>query len=90
LYVSIGKQSNNKKALYHCKKIYLLIAIIIYQKTREKNKCSNLLMGSTGLSNRDIGQRQRLGITEPISLSGPTEYDVAKTRELEKVLFLRL
>lgn len=89
LYVSIGKQSNNNKALYHSKNIYLLIAIIIYQKN--KIKCSNLfLMGSTGLSNRDIGQRQRLGITDPISLSGPTEYDVAKTHELEKVLFLRL
>ncbi|KAJ7975172.1 Nuclear poly(A) polymerase [Quillaja saponaria] len=39
-------------------------------------------MGSSGLSN---GQ-QRLGITEPISLGGPTEYDVIKTRELEKYL----
>lgn len=28
---------------------------------------------------------QHLGITEPISLAGPTEYDVMKTRELEKV-----
>ena len=33
---------------------------------------------------------QRLGITEPISLGGPTEYDVMKTRELEKVNFLFL
>ena len=41
-------------------------------------------MGSPGLSNRNNGQ-QRLGITEPISLAGPTEYDVIKTRELEKV-----
>lgn len=40
-------------------------------------------MGSPGLGNRGSGQR--LGITEPISLSGPTEYDVIKTRELEKV-----
>ncbi|KAI4350970.1 hypothetical protein L6164_005372 [Bauhinia variegata] len=42
-------------------------------------------MGSPGLSNRNNGQ-QRLGITEPISLGGPTEYDVNKTRELEKYL----
>lgn len=40
-------------------------------------------MGSPGLGNRVSGQR--LGITEPISLSGPTEDDVIKTRELEKV-----
>ncbi|KAI3407864.1 Polynucleotide adenylyltransferase [Psidium guajava] len=41
-------------------------------------------MGSPLLSNRSSGQR--LGITEPISLSGPTEDDVIKTRELEKFL----
>ncbi|KAG7944713.1 hypothetical protein I3843_15G117100 [Carya illinoinensis] len=41
-------------------------------------------MGSPGLMNRNNGQR--LGITEPISLGGPTEYDVIKTRELEKYL----
>ena len=41
-------------------------------------------MGSPALSGRNNGQR--LGITDPISLSGPTEYDVIKTRELEKVL----
>lgn len=35
--------------------------------------------------NRNNGHR--LGITEPISLGGPTEYDMSKTRELEKVLF---
>ncbi|KAL8234209.1 hypothetical protein R6Q59_020309 [Mikania micrantha] len=29
---------------------------------------------------------QRLGITEPISLGGPTEYDVIKTNELEQFL----
>ncbi|KAL5817933.1 hypothetical protein ACOSQ3_026311 [Xanthoceras sorbifolium] len=29
---------------------------------------------------------QRLGITEPISLGGPTEYDVMRTRELEQFL----
>ncbi|XP_062159596.1 nuclear poly(A) polymerase 1 isoform X1 [Alnus glutinosa] len=28
----------------------------------------------------------RLGVTEPISLGGPTEYDVIETRELEKYL----
>ncbi|CAK9312136.1 unnamed protein product [Citrullus colocynthis] len=42
-------------------------------------------MGSPTLSGRNNGQ-QRLGITDPISLSGPTEYDVIKTRELEKYL----
>ncbi|KAJ1392043.1 polymerase, nucleotidyl transferase domain, partial [Sesbania bispinosa] len=42
-------------------------------------------MGIPGLSNQNNGQ-QRLGITEPISLAGPTEYDVIKTRELEKYL----
>ncbi|GLU18281.1 hypothetical protein SLE2022_345870 [Rubroshorea leprosula] len=41
-------------------------------------------MGSPALGNRNNGQR--LGITEPISLGGPTEYDVIKTRELEKYL----
>lgn len=44
-------------------------------------------MGIPGLSNQNNGQ-QRLGITEPISLAGPTEDDVIKTRELEKVLFV--
>ncbi|RDX63130.1 Nuclear poly(A) polymerase 1, partial [Mucuna pruriens] len=43
-------------------------------------------MGSPGFNNGQ--QQQRLGITEPISLGGPTEYDVIKTRELEKVLIL--
>ncbi|XP_050236629.1 nuclear poly(A) polymerase 1-like [Mercurialis annua] len=45
-------------------------------------------MGSPGLSTRSNGQpqQQRFGITEPISLGGPTEYDVIKTRELEKLL----
>lgn len=43
-------------------------------------------MGSPGLINRKNGKR--LGITEPISLGGPTEDDVIKTRELEKVPFL--
>ncbi|XVF12270.1 hypothetical protein REPUB_Repub08aG0101100 [Reevesia pubescens] len=41
-------------------------------------------MGSPGLGNRNSGQR--LGITEPISLGGPTDYDVIKTGELEKYL----
>ncbi|KAM7279968.1 hypothetical protein ACFE04_007102 [Oxalis oulophora] len=39
-------------------------------------------MGSSNQSNN--GQQPRLGITEPISLGGPTEYDVVKTNELEK------
>ncbi|CAN0902361.1 Nuclear poly(A) polymerase 1 [Linum grandiflorum] len=46
-------------------------------------------MGSVGLSNRPNGQQQqqqRIGITDPISLSGPSEYDVTKTRELEQYL----
>lgn len=43
-------------------------------------------MGSPALSNRNNGHR--LGITEPISLGGPTEYDVMKTQELEKVLVI--
>ncbi|KAK7314610.1 hypothetical protein VNO77_33137 [Canavalia gladiata] len=42
-------------------------------------------MGIPGLSNHNNGQ-QRLGITEPISLAGPTEEDVIKTRDLEKYL----
>lgn len=41
-------------------------------------------MGSAGLNNRSNGQ-QYLGVTEPISLGGPTEFDVVKTQELEKV-----
>ncbi|PPR81382.1 hypothetical protein GOBAR_AA39329 [Gossypium barbadense] len=41
-------------------------------------------MGSPGLGTGNSGQR--LGITEPISLGGPTEYDVIKARELEKYL----
>lgn len=40
-------------------------------------------MASSGVNNQSSGQR--LGITEPISWSGPTEYDIIKTRELEKV-----
>ncbi|KOM30307.1 hypothetical protein LR48_Vigan1091s001900 [Vigna angularis] len=43
-------------------------------------------MGSPGFGNQNNGQQQRLGITEPISLGGPTEYDLIKTRELEKHL----
>lgn len=42
-------------------------------------------MGSPGINNRNNGQH--LGVTEPISLGGPTEFDVIKTRELEKVSF---
>ncbi|KAG6672939.1 hypothetical protein I3842_16G084400 [Carya illinoinensis] len=41
-------------------------------------------MERSGLMNRNNGQR--FGITEPISLGGPTESDVIKTRELEKYL----
>ncbi|GAB2289870.1 Nuclear poly(A) polymerase 1 [Dionaea muscipula] len=41
-------------------------------------------MAGAGASN--WSNVQRLGITEPISLGGPTEYDVIKTRELEKYL----
>ncbi|CAL5215259.1 unnamed protein product [Lathyrus oleraceus] len=43
-------------------------------------------MGSPGLSNRNSSLQQRLGITGPISVSGPTEYDVAKSTELDKYL----
>lgn len=42
-------------------------------------------MSNLGSSNRN-NNGQRLGITEPISLGGPNELDVAKTQELEKVL----
>lgn len=41
-------------------------------------------MGSPGLNNWN--KVQRLGITEPISWSGPMEFDVIKTRKLEKYL----
>ncbi|KAD2392958.1 hypothetical protein E3N88_39935 [Mikania micrantha] len=40
-------------------------------------------MGSQGFNGQKNGQR--LGITDPISLGGPTEYDVIKTKELEEV-----
>lgn len=40
-------------------------------------------MGSSGFNNQN--NAHYLGITEPISLGGPTDYDVIKTRELEKV-----
>ncbi|KAK7267602.1 hypothetical protein RIF29_20280 [Crotalaria pallida] len=43
-------------------------------------------MGSSRLNKSNNGQQQRFGITEPISLGGPSEYDVIKTRELEKYL----
>ncbi|KAK9725989.1 hypothetical protein RND81_05G182300 [Saponaria officinalis] len=42
-------------------------------------------MASYGNNNNRYGG-QRLGVTEPISLGGPTEYDVSKTQELEKYL----
>ncbi|XP_052179722.1 nuclear poly(A) polymerase 1 [Diospyros lotus] len=41
-------------------------------------------MANPGLANGN--KVQRLGITEPISWSGPTEHDVVKTCELEKYL----
>ncbi|XP_062089183.1 nuclear poly(A) polymerase 1-like [Humulus lupulus] len=41
-------------------------------------------MTNPGLSNKN--NRQRLGITEPISMGGPTEYDVMKTKEPEECL----
>lgn len=41
-------------------------------------------MGSQGFNSQKNGPR--LGITEPISLGGPSEYDVTKTNELEKFL----
>ncbi|XP_077243993.1 poly(A) polymerase 1 [Tasmannia lanceolata] len=41
-------------------------------------------MGSIGLNQRNNGQY--LGVTEPISLGGPSEFDVIKTKELEKFL----
>ncbi|PKA55148.1 poly(A) polymerase [Apostasia shenzhenica] len=40
-------------------------------------------MGSSGVAKRN---NRYLGVTEPISLSGPTEFDVIKTRDLEKFL----
>ncbi|XP_038984582.1 nuclear poly(A) polymerase 1 isoform X2 [Phoenix dactylifera] len=40
-------------------------------------------MASSGLSKRSNGY---LGVTEPISWSGPTEFDITKTQELEKYL----
>ncbi|WVZ22930.1 hypothetical protein V8G54_001474, partial [Vigna mungo] len=43
-------------------------------------------MGSPGFGSQNNGQQQWLGITEPISLGGPTEYDLIRTRELEKHL----
>lgn len=36
--------------------------------------------------NNQSNGKQWLGITEPISLAGPTEEDVTKTHELEKVI----
>ncbi|KAK9105847.1 hypothetical protein Scep_022691 [Stephania cephalantha] len=42
-------------------------------------------MGSPALANGINGQRH-LGVTEPISLCGPTEFDVINANELEKFL----
>ncbi|KAK6146835.1 hypothetical protein DH2020_020704 [Rehmannia glutinosa] len=41
-------------------------------------------MGSPGLSN--LATAARIGISEPISTGGPSEFDVIKTHELEKLL----
>ncbi|KAK3020603.1 hypothetical protein RJ639_046689 [Escallonia herrerae] len=41
-------------------------------------------MGTLGFNNQN--NVPRLGITDPISLGGPTDYDLIKTRELEKFL----
>ncbi|CAI8619973.1 unnamed protein product [Vicia faba] len=43
-------------------------------------------MESTGLSNHNSGQQQWLGITEPISFTGPAQYDIDKSNELDKYL----
>ncbi|GMP59051.1 hypothetical protein CsSME_00022488 [Camellia sinensis var. sinensis] len=40
-------------------------------------------MGGLGLSN--YATAPRLGMSDPIFTGGPTEFDVIKTRELEKV-----
>ncbi|KAK9276793.1 hypothetical protein L1049_006329 [Liquidambar formosana] len=42
-------------------------------------------MGSTGTSS-SANVPQRIGLSEPISTGGPTEFDIVKTRELEKFL----
>ncbi|KAF8378660.1 hypothetical protein HHK36_030009 [Tetracentron sinense] len=41
-------------------------------------------MGSPGLNNQSNGRHH--GVTEPISLGGPSEFDMTKTRELDKFL----
>ncbi|MCL7035602.1 hypothetical protein MKW94_000891 [Papaver nudicaule] len=38
------------------------------------------------MANPGVTNVQQLGITEPISLAGPSEIDVTKTQELEKFL----
>lgn len=43
-------------------------------------------MGSPGSS--ALAAATRVGLSEPISTGGPSESDVTKTRELEKVGFL--
>lgn len=40
-------------------------------------------MASAGVGAQ--ANRQYLGVTEPISLGGPTELDLVRTQELEKV-----
>lgn len=44
-------------------------------------------MGSPGSS--ALATATRVGLSEPISTGGPSESDVSKTRELEKVGYLR-
>lgn len=49
------------------------------------------MMGSTGLSeSANAATRTVYGVSEPISTGGPTEFDVVRNTELEKVcpLFL--
>lgn len=80
--------------------IYISIYVLVfYWKSRREsisnfnfllNKISIFLrkfwMGSQqGFNSQKNGQR--LGITEPISLGGPSDYDVIKTNDLEKVFF---
>lgn len=57
------------------------------EKERKKVK-KNFFCEKSVLMGSNNGQR--LGITEPISLGGPSEFDVIKTRELEKVSVMNL
>lgn len=75
---------NHHKLIILKKEIILVLKL---EKKRKKKVYQLFVMAIPGLSNQNSGQ-QRLGITEPISLAGPTECDVIKTRGLEKVLFV--